>query len=226
MSQIAWLKSETHCHRTCSIVDWQCCNIACHAATLHGIHAIRLAMHVQLRIQRPAQSHRPRVNALVSALTQKVIAAGRLRDLVALRRRVQEVVNRDQQGYSALGMSAGLLQASRVPVRLCGPACHRLALPSVRLLAGPTASPVKSFTSAYKPHTQLININNRHLQTVRASSVADMTARYAHELQAACEAVRLAARLCTVLLCNTQHSVIWSLSAQCCFMLCRKCSCS
>ena len=29
-----------------------------------------------------------------------------------------------------------------------------------------------------------------------------MTNRYAHELQAACEAVKLAARLCTVRLCS------------------------
>lgn len=92
-------------------------------------------------------------------------------------------------------MTAGLLQLSRLPVRFCRPLC---ALLIQRRPGRSFRSLPRTFKTGLEPGTQATSTISKPWQVAQASSDVSMTDGYKHELQAACEAVRLAARLCTV----------------------------
>lgn len=97
-------------------------------------------------------------------------------------------------------MNVSLLQIPRLPVGLCRPLCAYLApLPSKYSCRSHVKPSTPGLQSSRPPTSQSSGTS----QTPQASGGIEMTDRYAHELQAACEAVRLAARLCTVRLCSS-----------------------
>lgn len=122
-------------------------------------------------------------------------------------------------------MSVAFLQSSQLPVRLCRPLCAYLVP-----LRPERPFRSRSLTSTFnaQPRKPSLNTRSRSLHSAQASGGISMTDRYGRELQAACDAVRLAARLCTVRRCSLQRrmlaidGIIHLVHAP----WCRKCSCS
>ena len=92
-------------------------------------------------------------------------------------------------------MSLGLAKQLSVCVLLVAP---RTALCTTRLACVSGQQRARAHCCALQPRHSAITAQGRPSRSARTGRAVVMSSSYKNELQAACEAVRLAARLCTV----------------------------